>query len=93
MWSNGAITDLEASTSGNSGAWTINNHGQVVGNSLGARQRPILWQGGEATEITLPASINAIALGAVGINDAGQVLLKAASPMVTSAPGFGRLAM
>jgi len=77
LWQDGVITDL-GKLPGDifSVALGINNEGQVVGDSFGARgERPFLWENGVMTDLNalIPAASSLILIDANGINSRGEI--------------------
>ena len=80
MITNGKMRDLGSLTRADSFATSINNKGQVVGYSRSDRpgsDRPFLYSDGKMRNLNdlIPANSNYELVGALAINDAGQILL------------------
>jgi probable HAF family extracellular repeat protein len=81
LWERGIMQDLGTGDAKGGVARAINNHGQIVGAAISADQnsRPALWDHGQfylfPTSSSLPGKN-----GAVGINDAGQVIIQSFQP-------------
>jgi probable HAF family extracellular repeat protein len=88
MITNGKRRDLGSLTRADSFATSINNKGQVVGYSRSDRpesDRPFLYSDGKMRNLNdlIPTNSNYELVGALAINDAGQILVNSLSRTAT----------
>jgi probable HAF family extracellular repeat protein len=82
LWDNGVFTALPQGLSGWSVAYAISDSGIVVGEvpGSGGASQPAMWERGKLTLIGLPPGLPSFVGGhAFGVNNRGDVLLRAAS--------------
>jgi probable HAF family extracellular repeat protein len=80
LWQNGTLTDLVPAPAYDwSGASSINSLGQAVGFSADSQTHqalaPMLWEGGEAIDVSTLTNVppNMYIAGAININDRGEI--------------------
>jgi probable HAF family extracellular repeat protein len=81
QWEKGVFTALPQGLPGNSVAYAVNDGGTVVGSIPGnGGEQPATWQRGQLTQIGVPPDLPSFVGGfAFGVNNRGDVLLRAAS--------------
>jgi probable HAF family extracellular repeat protein len=92
LYSNGAVSTVNAPTAGLSYAFGINNSGEIVGYTFSgnpidgtAQETAFVNVGGNATTLTVPGASGSQALG---INDAGQIVGSYSISGVSGSNGF-----
>jgi probable HAF family extracellular repeat protein len=81
LWEKGVFTALPHGLPGGSIAYAINDRGTVAGSVPGSGgEQPAMWERGQLTLIGVPSGLPSFVGGfAFGVNNGGDVLLRAAS--------------